>query len=30
MIWTRPLGYALYVREEVKDLIAKLEGETDD
>ena len=25
-----PLGYALYVRVEVKDLIAKLEGETDD
>jgi hypothetical protein len=23
-----PLGYALFVREEVKDLIAKLEGET--
>ena len=25
-----PLGYALYVREEVKDLIAKLEGENHD
>ena len=25
-----PLGYALYVREEVKDLIAKLEGKAED
>ncbi len=25
-----PLSYALFVREEVNDLIAKLEGETDD